>query len=88
MNPGRERGTGVEHRWAVEGDEMAKTITVTEAAFKEAFDATLKELELTKLKNDRRRAILDANEAQRFVEEMHRSFHFHVCGLRDRLEKA
>ena len=61
---------------------MAKVIIVTEEEFDAAFEECRQALELQKFRNKSRRRVMEPDD------EMHRSFNYHVCELKIRLEKS
>jgi hypothetical protein len=65
-----------------------KVIQIREDQFKDAFDATLAELERTSLKEGTINVNLnDQVEVSNFIHSLHRSFHYHVVKLQHKLEK-
>jgi hypothetical protein len=65
-----------------------KVIQIREDQFKDAFDATLAELERTSLREGCINVNLNSQvEVENFVHSLHRSFHYHVVNLQHKLEK-
>jgi len=69
---------------------MATIIQIEEERFDELFQQTLDKLGLDRFKHGR--SITSGNEDAVFsnspVGEMHRTFHYEVCKLKDKLKKA
>lgn len=73
-----------------EGESMATLIQIEKERFDELFQQTLDKLGLDRFKHGRSRTSgkEDAVFENSAVGEMHRMFHYEVCMLKGKLEKA
>ena len=69
---------------------MARIIQIEKEKFNEIFQHTLDKLALDRFKHGRSRTsgTEDAVFENSAVGEMHRMFHYEVCKLKDKLERA